>query len=149
MERITMPKEVTPYLRTAKYYETDQMGIIHHANYIKWFEEARVDLLEQIGFGYDRLEESGIISPVLSVSCEYKSSVKFNDTVKILTQLVFFNGTKMTVRYEVLDAKTDKVRATGESKHCFLAKDTFRPIKMKHNFKDIYELLLSYSLSHS
>ena len=57
----------------AQYYETDQMGIIHHSNYIRWFEEARVTLMEQLGLGYDVTEEKGILSPVLSIECDYKS----------------------------------------------------------------------------
>ena len=49
------------------------MGIIHHANYLHWFEEARIDMMEQMGMGYDIMEKQGIISPVLSVHCDYKS----------------------------------------------------------------------------
>ena len=68
-----------PYIREAKYYETDQMGIIHHSNYIRWMEEARIDLLDQIGYPYSRFEEMGYMSPVLHADCEYKKSVKFDD----------------------------------------------------------------------
>ena len=46
---------MTPYEHKVQYYETDGMGIVHHSNYIRWFEEARVDLLEQLGYGYDRI----------------------------------------------------------------------------------------------
>ena len=61
--------KIRPYEHHAKYYETDQMGIIHHSNYIKWMEEARMDLMDQIGLSYKQMEEMEIISPVLSVSC--------------------------------------------------------------------------------
>ena len=64
-----------PYTRTAKYYETDQMGIIHHSNYIRWMEEARIDVLNQMGYPYRRFEEMGYISPVLHAECEYKKRV--------------------------------------------------------------------------
>ena len=70
---------IRPYEHHAKYYETDQMGIIHHSNYIKWMEEARMDLMEQIGLSYKQMEEMEIISPVLSVSCEYHSMVHFDE----------------------------------------------------------------------
>ena len=50
---------MNPCEHKVQYYETDGMGIVHHSNYIRWFEEARVDLLEQLGFGYDRIEEAG------------------------------------------------------------------------------------------
>ena len=52
------------YEHKVQYYETDQMGIVHHSNYIRWFEEARVDVLDQIGIGYKKMEEAGVISPV-------------------------------------------------------------------------------------
>ena len=45
-----------PYTHKVNYYETDKMGITHHSNYIRWMEEARIDFLESIGFGYDKLE---------------------------------------------------------------------------------------------
>ena len=59
--------KITPYIHKVQYYETDQMGIVHHSNYIRWFEEARIDLLEQLGIGYDMIEKEGIISPVIGV----------------------------------------------------------------------------------
>ncbi|WP_347474973.1 acyl-CoA thioesterase [Clostridium sp. AF50-3] len=54
--------ELKIYEHKAQYYETDQMGIIHHANYLHWFEEARIDMMEQMGMGYDIMEKQGIIS---------------------------------------------------------------------------------------
>lgn len=54
--------KIRPYEHHAKYYETDQMGIIHHSNYIKWMEEARMDLMEQIGLSYKEMEAMEIIS---------------------------------------------------------------------------------------
>ena len=58
-----------PYLHRVQSYETDRMGITHHSNYIRWMEEARVDFLEQLCWGYDRLESLGVASPVLGVEC--------------------------------------------------------------------------------
>ena len=69
------------YVHKVQYYETDRMGITHHSNYIRWMEEARVDYLDQIGFGYDRLEELGVMSPVIGINAEYKESTRFNDEV--------------------------------------------------------------------
>ena len=128
------------YKRQAHYYETDRMDVIHHSNYIRWFEEARIYYLEQIGFGYDKMESLGILSPVLSVSCEYKSSVRFHEEVLIYPKIEFFNGIKMAISYVVKDARTGKVRATGESKHCFVD-SKFKPIRMKKDFNEIYTIL--------
>ena len=72
-------ENVYAYEREANYYETDKMGIIHHSNYIRWFEEARIGFMKNIGFPYDAMEDNGIMMPVLSVECDYKSSVRFGD----------------------------------------------------------------------
>ena len=66
-----------PYRHTVQYYETDRMGITHHSNYIRWMEEARIDFLERIGWGYDKLEREGIVSPVTALDCKYKASTTF------------------------------------------------------------------------
>ena len=100
--------KIRPYEHHAKYYETDQMGIIHHSNYIKWMEEARMDLMDQIGLSYKQMEEMEIISPVLSVSCEYHSMVHFDDTVVIETKITRYNGIKMDVEYRMTDKEPDK-----------------------------------------
>lgn len=133
-----------PYRRQAKYYETDKMAVIHHSNYIRWFEEARVDYLEQIGLGYDRIEAAGIYSPVLGITCEYKSAVRFHEEVLVLPKLVFFNGIKMTIEYRVLDEITGQLRVTGESKHCFVTTD-FKPVSLKKDHPEMYDILLKWT----
>lgn len=63
-------RKVKPYEHHVKYYETDQMGIVHHSNYIRWMEEARMDLMEQMGTAYKMMEEAGDHqSGLLSVQC--------------------------------------------------------------------------------
>lgn len=118
------------YEHKAQYYETDQMGIVHHSNYIRWFEEARVDLMDQAGLGYKKMEEAGIISPVLSVEAQYKSMVHFEDVVVIEASIEKYNGIKMTVSYVIKDKSTGAVRCEGKSRHCFLDRDG-RPIYLK------------------
>ena len=112
-----------------QYYETDQMGIVHHSNYIRWFEEARTDLMDQIGFGYEEMEERGILSPVLSVEADYLRMVHFGDTVTIETHIQSYNGIKLTVAYEVIGDKTGMVHCRGTSKHCFINRDG-RPLSL-------------------
>ena len=57
------------YSRSVNYYETDQMGIVHHSNYIRYFEEARLHRMDEIGLSYSGLEELGVIIPVTFVDC--------------------------------------------------------------------------------
>ena len=134
----TNPEEikVRPYEHHAKYYETDQMGIIHHANYIKWMEEARMDLMEQIGLSYREMEEMEIISPVLSVEVEYRSMVHFDDIVVIQTKLTKYNGVKMEMAYEMFDKETGEIRTVARSSHCFLNRSG-QPISLKRSYPEI------------
>lgn len=131
--------EIIPYEHKTQYYETDQMRIIHHANYIKWFEEARTDFMEQMGLSYAAMEDMGIAVPVLAVSAEYKSMVKYGDTVRISLQVEEYNGVKLTLSYRVEDAATSELRTVGSSRHCFL-NGNGRPVSLKRTHPEIHAL---------
>ena len=81
--------------RTALYYETDQMAIVHHSNYIRWFEEARIAYMKDRNFPYSRMEELGVMIPVMGVDCKYIKPVKFEQTVLIYVKITVFNGAKL------------------------------------------------------
>lgn len=130
------PIKVKPYEHNVKYYETDQMGIVHHSNYIRWMEEARMDLMDQMGFSYKQMEDQEIISPVLSVQCEYKSMVRFGDTVVIETAIAGYNGIKLSVRYRMTDKETGELRTIAASEHCFLNRSG-KPISLKRSYPEI------------
>lgn len=123
-----------------QYYETDQMQIVHHSNYIRWFEEARSWMLEDVGFGYQEWENTGILIPVLAVSAEYKSVVRYGETVDISARVKQFSGVKSAIEYEVRDAETHDLKAAGETRHAFLDAKTFRPIALKRQHKALYDL---------
>lgn len=131
--------KLQPYIHKAQYYETDQMGIIHHSNYIRWFEEARVYFMDEMGFGYRELEKINIVSPVLSAYCEYKSMVRFGDSVYILPSIIRFTGSKMTISYRILDVETGALRAAGETHHGFLSSDG-RPVSVKRENRYVFDL---------
>lgn len=134
--------QVTAYQHKAQYYETDQMGCVHHSNYIRWFEEARTDLLEQVGFSYGKMEELGILSPVLEVNAEFKSMVRYQDVVNIYSKITYFNGLKFTISYVIQDALTKELKTTGESKHCFLNKE-LKPMRLQKENKEVYDLFVN------
>ena len=117
------------YTHKVQYYETDKMGITHHSNYIRWMEEARVDMLEKIDFGYDKLEAEGIISPVVGIECEYKESTRFAECVEIDVKITAYTGVRYTIEYEMRNAETKNLVAKGKSKHCFI-NENGRPIKI-------------------
>lgn len=112
-----------PYEIKAQYYETDQMGIVHHSNYIRWFESARIDYMDQVGISYKKMEESGIIIPVLSVSCKYRKMTYFGDTVLVTPKVKSYNGIRLILSYEVRNKETGEINTVGETSHCFLNKE--------------------------
>ncbi|MCR5822892.1 MAG: acyl-CoA thioesterase [Lachnospiraceae bacterium] len=126
------------YRHTVQYYETDKMGVTHHSNYIRWMEEARVDFLEKKGWPFARLEEEGIISPVLSVDCRYKKPSRFSDAVDIEVSVAEFNGVKLKIAYRMYIG--DELICEGESGHCFVD-DKGMPIRLKKSFPEFYGML--------
>lgn len=135
---------MNPYTRKVHYHETDKMGIAHHSNFIKWMEEARVDFLNQIGYGYAKLEEDGIISPVLSVECEYKKPLRFGDEFEVLPEILEFKGIRLVIGYK-FTSKGETV-AAGKTSHCFLTPEG-RPIALKRQFPEFDAVLKSLILS--
>ncbi|MDO5387688.1 MAG: thioesterase family protein [Clostridia bacterium] len=126
------------YIRKVQYYETDKMGIVHHSNYIRWFEEARIAYMAERGYEYNKLEEKGIMIPVLGVSAVYKSGAKYGDTVRIRVQINKITAVKLSFSYEVTDNDTGELRTTGTSDHCFVDND-FKPCSIKKKMPDFYE----------
>ena len=107
------------YRRKAQYHETDQMGIIHHSNYVKWMEEARIDFMKELGVGYGEVEKRGIISPVAGVSVSYKKPVLFDDVVEISVSVKKYSGVVLELAYELFNVTRGEVCTEASSKHCF------------------------------
>ena len=128
------------YIHKVKYYETDKMGVTHHSNYIRWMEEARIDFLDQIGYGYAKLESEGIVSPVIGVQCNYKTPTTFDDEVEIKARIKEFKGVRLIIEYTMLNAKTGDLVATGETRHCFLNKEN-KPVVLKKDFPELDKTL--------
>ena len=132
--------EIKIYQHKVQYYETDMMGIVHHSNYIRWFEEARMDFLEQAGYSYKRFEDEGIISPVLEVQAKYRSMVRFGDTVNIEVHMRSFTGLKFGLDYIISDSITGEIRVIGSSEHCLLDRG-HKPVRLKKVNPQLYDLL--------
>ncbi len=129
------------YKHVVQYYETDKMGITHHSNYIKWMEEARIDFLRRIGWDYARLEQDGIVSPVVEATCRYRKSTTFGDEVFITVSVREYRGLKLVLAYEMKDAEGNVV-ATAASEHCFLDKSG-KPIRLSGKFPELDKVLVS------
>ena len=128
-----------PFSRKAFYYETDAMGIVHHSNYIRWMEEARINWLSNIGYPYAEIECQGLMIPVLSAECQYKYPVKYDDEFEIKIILREFNCVRFSVEYNIFNKTTNKLSAVGKTSHCFVNKD-FRPVRTKRDYPELYNI---------
>ncbi len=127
------------YIHKVNYYETDKMQIVHHSNYIRFMEEARVDFLEKIGWGFDKMEEMGIASPVVSVTCDYKMPTKFADKIEIEVNVAECTPVKLKIAYRMTVG--GKLVCTGSSLHCFMGVDG-RPLIIQRDLADFYKALM-------
>ena len=108
------------YEHRVQYYETDRMGITHHSNYVRWMEEARVALLEEIGWGYDRMEAMGIQSPVIGLECRYRAPTTFGDQVEIEASIREYRGVHLVMEYAMRRRRDGRLVLEGTSRHCFM-----------------------------
>lgn len=129
--------EATEHIKT-RYNETDQMGIIYHANYFNWFTMAREKLFEISGLKYRALEEEGIYLPVSEVQCKYKQSIAYGDEVDVKARLVKFGGVKLRFEYEIWRAGA--VIATGYTVHGFVDRQ-LKPIAIEKERPELYTLV--------
>lgn len=131
------------YRRFVKYYETDKMGVVHHSNYIRWFEEARVEFMREADISYRSMEEEGVMVPVVTVDCKYKIPATFDDEVIIYTKVRKYNGIVIELEYEVKRISDDAVIVTGSSSHCFVDSNNFKPINLKRTREDIHNKFMA------
>lgn len=131
---------MTAYKHTIQYYETDKMGITHHSNYIRFMEEARIHFLKEAGWPYDKLEEEGVISPVVSVSCDYKKTTTFPDELEIQVAVLDVSPVKFKLGYTMTVG--EKTVCTANSTHCLLSAEG-RPISIPKQYPGFYETLIS------
>lgn len=127
------------FRRIANYYETDQMGVIHHSNYIRWMEEARVAWMNALGFGYKRMEACGVVSPVVGVTLDYHRPVRFDDEVEIEIRIKKYSGVVLELSYVIRFPESGRVCTRGTSRHCFL-KDG-HTVSLKKALPELDEIL--------
>lgn len=123
------------YRHEVKYYECDRMGITHHSNYVRFMEEARVDYLDQLGYGFDRIEAEGVVSPVLSITCNYKHATTFKDVVEVEVDITDVQDLRFEFTYTMRVA--GKIVCVGQSTHCFMEKG--RPVVIAKRLPELFE----------
>jgi acyl-CoA thioester hydrolase len=129
---------------TVRYAETDQMGIVHHSNYLIWFEAGRTDFIKESQISYSEMEEEGILIPLAESNCKYIVGAKYEDELIIKTWIKELTPVKVEFNYSVIRENDQKEIAKGSTLHIFVSKD-FKIINLKKSKNLIFEKLQSLS----
>lgn len=122
-----------------QYYETDKMNIVHHSNYIRYFETARTELIRSWGYSYDDIEKAGIWMPVLRVNVEFKTPAVYDEVLKLKCWTKKLKGASLELGYEISNDETGEVHVTGSSRHGFTTPE-LKPIRVRKEAPEIYKL---------
>jgi acyl-CoA thioester hydrolase len=123
------------------YGDTDQMGVVYYANYLRWFEKGRNELLRQSGIPYVSIERLGMHFPVTEVSCRYFRSAHYDDLIKIETRLASLRRASLTFTYRVVREDQGTLLAFGSSKHACVD-DQGRIIRIRNDLMKTLAVML-------
>lgn len=113
-----------------RYADTDQMGVVYHANYIIWLEIGRTKLIEDVGFTYAEMEKQGYLSPVTDISIQYKAAMRYGQKATVRTWVEEHGRLRTTYGYEILH-EDGTLAAKATSEHVVVKKETFRPVSLQ------------------
>ena len=120
-----------------RYYETDQMGIVHHSNYIRYFECGRIDLLKQLGLPIEKIEEAGVMLPVASVECRYKLPAKLGDVLTVVSIVDEVPRARLVIRNEIYN-RDGQLVCDGKVVLGFIDALSRRPLRCPQSLNDIF-----------
>jgi acyl-CoA thioester hydrolase len=121
-----------------RYAETDQMGVVHHANYFVWMEMGRVELVRARGVNYKQLEESeGLFLSVVECQCRYVYPARYDDEILVKTEVTRSNPRMVEFSYEI--CSPSRVLATGTTRHIRLNRE-MRPAKLPERYRELIGL---------
>jgi acyl-CoA thioester hydrolase len=123
-----------------RYQETDQMGVVYHANYLVWFEIGRTDFIRQLGVTYAELETKGLLLPVVEANCKYRRPAKYDDDIVIRTRISELKGARLTFGYEAVRKEDQLLLAEGFTMHVFTSPE-FRPVNLRGTNPEVFDLL--------
>ncbi len=125
---MTAPESERPVARVeveVRYAETDQMGVVHHANYLVWFELARTRLCALAGCHYAEIERSGYLLMVVGATLRYRAAARYGDRVEVTARLARLASRALTFAYEV--RRAGELLATGTTEHLWVEAASRRP----------------------
>ena len=106
------------------YADTDQMGVVYHSNYLKYFEIGRTELLRELGISYKEMEACGLFLPVKEVFIDYKISIKYDDVIVVHTCIDKLKNVSLKLKYEIRNKEdSDLLYTTGYTLHPFINKN--------------------------
>jgi len=111
-----------------RYGETDQMGVVYHGNYAQYFEVGRLEWLRALDISYKKMEEDGIILPVVSLTVKFKKSACYDDVINVKTQLVKPPTASIEFEYEITN-EIGEILATGNTVLAFINKSLNKPMR--------------------
>lgn len=115
------------------YIATDQMGVVHHANYFAWFEVGREEFFRELNMSYKYLEQNGIFLPIIEVYCKFKSPARYDDQLRIITRLNLLQDVKLGFQYEIFEVERNNLLAYGHTIQAFVDKNGKPLVLRKHN----------------
>lgn len=135
------------YEREIHYYETDKMGIVHHSNYARYFEEARIDIMRHYGLPFEEVEESGFMIPVLELHSHFLEAVRFGERIRIIVYIDKMTSARFSFSYKIYDENMTVLKHTAESTHC-LIDSNYRPVAIRKLPEDLRVRLINMVEQH-
>lgn len=118
----------------SRYSETDQMGYVYYGRYLEYFEEARTEMIRSIGYPYKRLEENGVMLPVVHTGVDYKAPVFYDELMHIKVKMFDIPNVKLETYYEVSTGRRAQPHIIGNVILCFMKEETRRPCRAPSSF---------------
>ena len=118
-----------------RYADTDQMRLVHHAKYFEYFEQARSDLLREIGLPYSEIEHMGFYLPVLEAYAKYRQPVRYDELIEVITSLQEIPTSRIRIEYEI--RRDGEILAEGHTVHIFVNAQSGKPTRAPKKFLDI------------
>lgn len=123
-----------------RYQETDQMGVVYHGNYYTWFEVGRAEFFRSLGYTYKKLEQEGIIMPVIESQCFYRDPAKYDDELRIRTRIKKLKGVRLEFAYQIIKSVDEEILAEGKTVHAFVDRQ-LKPVNFKKVNPSMWKLL--------
>jgi acyl-CoA thioester hydrolase len=121
-----------------RYGETDAMGIVYYGTYPLYYETGRTEMMRNLGFTYRKMEELGIIMPVISMSCRYRKPVRYDDLLTIRTIVKEMPSTRIEFNYEIYN-ETGELVNEGLTTLVFVDREKNRPVKIPGFLKKVLQ----------